>query len=130
MLTKEYQKDKNVREYARVYTIMAPIRDAILYHFEEISKEEWMELTKVLEINGIKTKDAKKVSPRSILSSEQVYDYVASGPREGSPVMRYLEEAGLELKCLAFVDFDFTNPQGGNHCKEHNIDAGSGIKMP
>ena len=35
--------------------------------------------------------------------------------------MRYLEEAELELKCLAFVDFDFTNPEGRNHCLEHNL---------
>jgi len=44
--------------------------------------------------------------------------------------MRYLEEAGLELKCLAFQDFDFTNPEGANHCVEHNIAVGSGIKLP
>ena len=68
--------------------------------------------------------------PRSILSNAQVYDYIAGGPTDGSPVMRYLEEAGLELKCLAFVDFDFTNPEGKNHCEEQNIAVGSGIKTP
>jgi len=130
ILTQKYQEDKNVREYARVYSIIAPIRDAILYHFEHTSKEEWLKLTKVLTINNIKTIDASAIEPRSILSIEQVYDYIASAPTKGSPVMRFLEEAELELKCLAFVDFDFTNPEGRNHCKEHNLDAGCGIKLP
>ncbi|OEU44483.1 MAG: hypothetical protein BBJ60_05580 [Desulfobacterales bacterium S7086C20] len=130
ILTEEYQSDHNVREYARIFTIMAPIRDAILYHFEEMTREEWLEITEVLTLNKIKTKDADEINGRSILSTEQVYDYVASGKAEGSPVMRYLEEAGLELKCLAFKDFNFTNPEGNNHCIEHNIDVGSGIKIP
>ncbi|MFC1820344.1 hypothetical protein ACFLZG_04575 [Thermodesulfobacteriota bacterium] len=130
ILTQKYQEDKNVREYAHVYSLMAPIRDAILYHFEHTSKEEWLKLTKVLTINNIKTTDASAIEPRSILSAEQVYDYVASGPTEGSPVMRFLEEAELELKCLAFVDFDFTNPEGCNHCMENKIDTGSGIELP
>ncbi len=130
VLTKEYQESRNVREYARVVGIMAPIRDAILYNFESTSKEEWLELTRVLRLNNIKTKAARGITPRSVLSIEQVYDYVAKRPTEGSPVMRFLEEAELELKCLAFVEFDFTNPEGRNHAKEHNIKVGSGIRLP
>lgn len=130
ILTEAYQDDHNMREYARIYTIMAPIRDTILYHFEATSKSEWLELTEILTLNNIKTQDAAEISGRSILSSEQVYDYIASGSAEGSPVMRYLEEAGLELKCLAFKDFDFTNPEGVNHCDEHGLEVGSGIKTP
>ncbi|MDP7009828.1 MAG: hypothetical protein QF685_00475 [Verrucomicrobiota bacterium] len=131
-LTKEYQKDKNVRELARVYTIMAPIRDAILYEFENTSRKEWLKLTKVLAINNIKTTKATTIGPRSILSCEQVYDYVTRGPRVGSPVMRFLEEAELELKCLAFVDVKIPAAAAAmaRHSKEHNIDAGSGIKLP
>ncbi len=130
ILTEENQSDHNVREYARIFTIMAPIRDAILYHFEEMTREEWIEITEVLALNKIKTKDADEINRRGILSTIQVYDYVASGKAEGSSVMRYLEEAGLELKCLAFKNFNFTNPEGNNHCIEHNIDVGSGIKIP
>jgi len=129
-LTEDYQDDHNIREYAHIYTIMAPIRDTILYHFEETTKEEWLAITEFLTINNIKTVDAAEINGRSILSTEQIYDYIASGEAEGSPVMRYLEEAGLELKCLAFKDFDFTNPQGANHCQEHGIEVGSGIEMP
>ena len=128
--TEDYQNDNNVREYARIFTIIAPIRDAILYHFEEMTREEWLEVTAILTINGIKTADAAEINGWSILSTEQVYDYVASGNAEGSPVMRYLEEAELELKCLAFQDFDFTNPEGKNHCIEQNIEIGAGIKLP
>jgi hypothetical protein len=119
-----------MREYARSYTIMAPIRDTILYHFEETTREGWLAITKILTINNIKTEDAAEISARSILSTEQVYDYIASGAAKGSSVMRYLEEAGLELKCLAFKDFDFTNPEGGNHCEEHNLEISSGIELP
>lgn len=127
--TETYQEDHNVREYARVVSIMAPIRDAILYNFENTSREEWLALTEVLRLNNIKNKAADSLSPRSILSAEQVYDYAGSKPTEGSPVARFLDEAELELKCLAFLDFDFTNPQGGNHAKEHGIEVGSGIKL-
>ena len=130
IVTDEYQDDHNMREYARIYTIMAPIRDTILYHFEETSKGEWLAITEVLTINNIKTEDATEINGRSILSTEQVYDYIAAGNAEGSPVMRYIEEAGLELKCLAFKDFDFTNPQGVNHCEGHDIEVGSGIITP
>ena len=102
----------------------------ILYHFEETTREQWLAITEILTINNLKTEDAAEISERSILSTEQVYDYIASGQAEGSPMIRYLEEAGLELKCLAFKDFDFTDPEGGNHCVEHNLEVGSGIELP
>ena len=130
ILVDEYQEDHNTREYARIYTVMAPIRDTILYHFKETTREEWLAITEVLTVNNIKIADAVVVNGRSILSTPQVYDYIASGEVEGSPIVRYLEEAGLELSCLAFKDFDFTNPEGGNHCEEHQLDVGAGIKLP
>ena len=130
ILTEAYQDDHNMREYARICAIMAPIRDTLLYHFEETTREEWLAVTEILTINHIKTKDAAVISRRSVLSTKQVYEYIAGGEAQGSPVMRYLEEAELELKCLAFKDFDFTNPEGRNHCVEHNIEVGSGIQLP
>ncbi len=130
VLTEDYQGDHNMREYARIFTIMAPIRDTILYHFGATTRDEWLAFTEILTINKIKTEDAVEISGRNILSTEQVYDYITNGEAEGSAVMRYLEEAGLELKCLAFKDFDFTNPEGRNHCEEHDIGVGSGIELP
>ncbi len=130
ILTSMYQEDYNTREFAFIYVIMAPIRDTLLYHFEETSKEDWLVLTQVLTINDIKTTVAPEINAYSNLSTEQVYDYIASGQAEGSAVMRYLEEVGLELKCLAFQDFNFTNPEGANHCEDRHLDLGSGIKMP
>ena len=85
VLTDEYQDDHNVRAYAEVFTIMAPIRDTILYRFESTTREEWLAITEVLTINGIKTEDAAVVDGRSVLSSEQVYDYIASGECRGQP---------------------------------------------
>ncbi len=128
--TDDYQTENNMREVARIFTIMAPIRDTILYHFEDTTRAEWLEITAVLTPNNLKTEDAAEINGRSILSTGQVYDYIASGEAEGSPVMRYLEEVELELKCLAFQDFDFTNPEGSNHCEEHAIEVGTGIEFP
>jgi hypothetical protein len=133
ILTREYQKDSNVREYAQVFTYMAPIRDALLYNFNNTTKKEWLELTQVLKINQIKTTPAQGFGPRTILSFEQVYDYIKRNPREGSPVMRFLEEAELELKCLALDPSK--SPIGGGqnmsqHCEEHGKPMGSGLKSP
>jgi hypothetical protein len=52
------------------------------------------------------------------------------GTEDLHPMMKYLEEAELELKCLAFTQFDFTNPDGDNHCQTHNLDEGSGLVLP
>lgn len=133
ILTTEYQKDVNVREYARVFTYIAPIRDALLYNFDNTTKKEWLELTQVLKINQIKTVPAQGNGPRTILSIEQVYEYIKRRPREGSPVMRFLEEAELELKCLALDPAK--SPVGGGqnmsqHCQKHGKPIGSGLKIP
>lgn len=128
--TEEYQEDVNVRGAAEVFTYMAPIRDAILYGFDTLTVEEWADVTAVLTLNGIKTEGAATVAVQAILSSEQVHEYVSSAPSSGAEVARFLEEAELELKCLAFVDFDFTNPEGANHCVDHDLAAGSGIQVP
>ena len=130
VLTETYQEDANVRGYAQAVALMAPIRDAILYHYEELSADEWLEITDVLTINGIKTEDAAEVNGRAILSSTQLFDFIATGPTDGGAVARYLEEAELELKCLALVDFDFTNPEGANHCDDHGLVVGAGIELP
>ena len=45
-------------------------------------------------------------------------------------MLKYLEEAELELKCLAFKNFDFTNPEGENHCVVHGLAQGSGLLIP
>lgn len=114
--------DNNTSEYANVFSIMAPIRDAILYQFDDTSKADWEALTAVLTLNNIKTTDGE-----TVLSTDQVYDFVAAGPTDGNPVLQYLEEAELDLKCLAFTDFDFTNPEGGNQCVDNALVQGSGI---
>jgi len=44
-------------------------------------------------------------------------------------VARYLEETELKLKCLAFQEFDFTNPEEANLCAENGFNSGSGIKL-
>lgn len=46
------------------------------------------------------------------------------------PMMKYLEEAELELKCIAFQDFDFTNPEGNDPCAIHGLPVGQGLALP
>jgi len=127
--TSNYQNDPNIRAHAQVVLIMAPIRDALLYHLEGLSYDKWKKLTRPLTLNGIKITQAPNLNPRAILSSRQVYEYAKSRPMEGSPVMRYLEEAELELKCLTFVNFNFVNPEGHNHCEEQGIQQGKGLRL-
>jgi hypothetical protein len=85
----------------------------------------WGELTETLTVNKIKIVDDPNMNAQVILSTHQVYDYIISGDAYGSPILRYLEEAELELKCLAFQDFNFTNPEGANYCEENGFDVGS-----
>lgn len=114
--------DHNLAELARIYSIMAPIRDAIFFHYDETSAEEWDYLTSVLTLNGIKTS-----TDGTVLSSSDVYDYVATGPTDGNPVLQYLEEAELDLKILGYRDFDFTNPDGVDSSLETGLTAERGI---
>ncbi|WP_420411657.1 hypothetical protein [Roseibium sp.] len=119
--------DTNTIEYARTLAIMAPIRDAILYQYEQTTRVEWEVLTSVLTLNGLKTTAATS-SSATLLSAREVYDYVATGPTDGNPVLQFLEEAELELKCLGFTNFNFTNPEGTNHCEETGLTQGAGIR--
>lgn len=119
--------DNNTIEYARTLAIMAPIRDAILYQYDQTTRAEWEVLTAVLTLNGLKTA-AVTTSSATLLSTGEVYDYVATRPTDGNPVLQYLEEAELELKCLGFTDFNFTNPEGANHCADNGLTEGAGIR--
>lgn len=114
--------DHNLAELARIYSIMAPIRDAIFFHYDETSAEEWDSLTSLLTLNGIKTS-----TDGSTLSTSDVYDYVATGPTDGNPVLQYLEEAELDLNILGYRDFDFTNPDGVDQSAESGLTAERGI---
>jgi hypothetical protein len=95
-----------------------------------MSVEEWDDVTAVLIMNGIKTEGAATIGAKAILSTKRVDAYVSSAPAGGAEVASHLEEAELELKFLVFVDFDFTNLEGANHCADHDLAAGSGIQAP
>ncbi len=59
--------------------------------------------------------------------------YAAEPYGEGEnfhPMMKVLEEAELELKCIAFEAFDFTNPESDDHCAIHNLPVGQGLTLP
>jgi hypothetical protein len=114
---------------------MAPIRDVLIHHVDTTSSAQWKELTAILEKNDIKTRQwLKGPTPRdNYYSSQGIFDHLNStyagklpvgavpgnfyAERDYHSMMKYLEEAELELKCRTFSpDFDFTNPEGVNPC--------------
>ena len=109
--------DHNRRAYARVFSIMAPIRDALIFNLGTTSEEEWTALTAILKKNQIKTKQwLGGPTPRdNYYSNEGIFVHLKKEGPDYHPMMKYLEEAELALKAALFSrDFDFTNPEGIN----------------
>lgn len=122
--------DPNAVAYAQVAAFMMPIRDVLMCDVAITTVGEWEELTRVLTLNGIKTtQDLTGTPPEQYFSTAGIFDHLQDGA-DFNAMMKYLEEAELELKCLAFVDFDFTNPEGDNHCTIRGLVEGSGIVLP
>ena len=126
-------EDHNRRAYAKVFAIMAPIRNALMFHLDKTTPGRWKKLTALLTKNDIKTKQSLKgPTPRdNYYSSEGIFKHLKSTyagkiPADAAPVnaysdadyhamMKYLDEAELQLKGRTFsADFDFTNPEGKN----------------
>jgi hypothetical protein len=127
----EYVDDYNTREYARIFVYMGNIRDALIFYLDDTSEDEWNTLTEILDLNNIKTIQNLSGPPNEWeYSSDEIYEHLKTNGEDFHAMMKYLEEAELELKCYAFKDFDFTNPEGKNHCQECNIDEGSGLIFP
>jgi hypothetical protein len=127
-VSKSYIDNVNDREYARVFSLIAPIRDALMCDEVFVSLSEWQAMTEVLTLNGIKFEQSLVGTPKEqFYSSAGIYEHLLEG-EDFHPMMKYLEEAELELKCLAFTDFNFVNPEGENHCEIHGLVEGSGIR--
>lgn len=120
----------NAADYAQVAAFMMPIRDALMCDIATTTAEEWQDLTRVLALNGIKTtQDLTGTPPEQYYSTDGIFEHLQAAG-DFNAMMKYLEEAELELKCLAFVDFDFTNPEGENHCRIQGLEEGSGLVLP
>lgn len=118
ILVDEYVQDPNKRAHAKVFAIMAPIRDVLIFHIQKTSLQEWRTLTRILSSNDIKIDQwLGGPTPRdNYYSNEGIFHHLKKGP-DYHPMMKYLEEAELALKCKTFSkDFDFTNPEGKNQC--------------
>jgi Ca2+-binding EF-hand superfamily protein len=130
-----FVENQNQRAYAKVFSIMAPIRDALIHHLDTTSSAQWKQFTSILEKNDIKTRQwVKGPTPRdNYYSSRGIFEHLRSAyagkipadtipgnfyaDRDYHAMMKYLDEAELELKCRTFSpDFDFTNPEGVNPC--------------
>jgi hypothetical protein len=122
--------DHNSREYALIASYMMPIRDALSCDIAVLDKTDWLTLTQILTLNNIKTEqDLSGSPPEQIYSTEGVYELLKAG-EDFHPMMKFLEEAELELKCIAFDNFDFTNPEGDDHCATHQLPTGQGLALP
>lgn len=122
--------DHNDREYAQIAAAMMPIRDALMCDIATLEKTDWLSLTQILTLNNIKTEQDLSGTPtEQVYSTEGIYDLLKAN-ENFHPMMKYLEEAELELKCIAFADFDFTNPEGDDHCAIHNLPVGQGLTLP
>ena len=123
--------DQNEREYARIASYMMPIRDALICDLDKTSLTVWQTLTVVLRLNNIKTAQDLSGTPRDrVYSNDGIYEHLTNDGSDENAMMKYLEEAELELKCLAFTNLDFTNPEGENHCVIHGLAQGSGLLLP
>jgi len=126
-------EDHNRRAYGKVFAIMAPIRNALMFRLDKTTPGRWKKLTAILTRNDIKTKQSLKgPTPRdNYYSSKGILKHLKSTyagkiPADTAPVnaysdadyhamMKYLDEAELQLKGRTFsADFDFTNPEGKN----------------
>ena len=122
--------EHNHREYARIVSYMMPIRDALMCDIATLDEAEWISMTQILTLNGIKTEqDLSGTPPEQVYSTQGIFDLLTRGENY-HPMMKYLEEAELELKCIAFQDFDFTNPEGDDHCAIHALPVGQGLLLP
>ena len=122
--------DHNDREYARIAATMMPIRDALMCDIATLEKTDWLLMTEILTLNNIKTEqDLSGTPPEQVYSTEGIYDLLKAN-ENFHPMMKYVEEAELELKCIAFEDFDFTNPEGDDHCAIHDLAVGQGLTLP
>ena len=123
-------EDHNSREYARIASFMMPIRDALMCDIAALDEAEWLSLTQILTLNDIRREqDLSGTPPERVYSTEGIYELLKAG-EDFHPMMKYLEEAELELKCIAFQDFDFTNPEGDDHCAIHGLPVGQGLVLP
>ena len=126
-----YVTDSNDREYAKIFTYMAPIRDALMCDIDTVSASEWDDLTEILRLNNSKQTQSLTGTPKEqYYSAEGIYERLTTNGPDFHPMMKFLEEAEIELKCLAFTGYDFTNPEGDNHCDIYGFPEGSGVVYP
>lgn len=113
--------DANELGYVKVFKVMAPIRDALMYTIASVDSARWATLTKSLTDNGIKTA-SKNLTSSNPMEVEYGTDdiYALARKPDGADihhkVMKYLEEAELALKCK-WLTIDLTNPEGVDPCK-------------
>ena len=110
-------EDHNKRAYAQVFCIMAPLRDTLMFNIKTTNENDWTKMTAILKKNNVKTEQwlGGPTPKDNYYSSKGIFSHLKNNGPDYHPMMKYLEEAELELKSRVFSkDFDFTNPQGVN----------------
>lgn len=112
--------DDDALAYVEVFKVMAPIRDALMYDIATTSPGDWAELTTTLRDAGIKLHSEALDSPIPPERSYGIDDvYALARSPEGAdihhPVMKFLEEAELALKCQ-WLEMSLVNPEGHDPC--------------
>jgi len=118
--TDEAVIDNDALAYVEVFKVMAPIRDALMYDIAHTRPEAWAELTTTLRDAGIKLESEALDSPIPPKRSYGIDDvYALARNPEGAdihhPVMKFLEESELELKCQ-WMEMSLVNPEGHDPC--------------
>ena len=88
-----------------------------MFNIKSTTEDDWTKMTAILKKNNIKTQQwLGGPTPRdNYYSSKGIFANLKNNGPDYHPMMKYLEEAELELKSRVFSkDFDFTNPQGVN----------------
>lgn len=96
--------------YVEAFKIMAPIRDVLMYLPESVSREEWAELTRVLDELEIGRISIMLGSVQDwILSNEDALAYAQLYLGQGSiqPLAAYLYDSERALKCRLFDEAGF-----------------------
>ena len=99
MTSADYVEDQNSREYAQILAYMGNIRDVLMCDVETTGEDEWLAITEILTLNSIKTTQSLTGTPQEqYYSTSGIYDHLKNDGEDLHPMMKYLEEAELELK--------------------------------
>lgn len=102
--------------FSELFEIMAPLRDAMMYYPKTIvdDKGQWTKLTKAFKDCGVKAADSEDTEHGgTIYGVDGIYNHLKTTTDNHHEIMRFLEEAAIDVVCLATsLDGSFCRTQG------------------